>query len=131
MALFTIDRTVNFEEKKVKNVIKIIQNSKNIEEIEDKMIAQKIVTLRENTEPHGFFKRRWSTFLKEFGLYDGIKLTEMAQLYVNDELSTKELTLLFLIDRVVSHDKQLMRPTRNIIKSIRRIEKSNWRKFYI
>ena len=63
MALFTIDRTINFNEQKVKGLIKIIKESNNVEQIEDKMIENGIVSLMEGTDRHGFFRRRWVTFL--------------------------------------------------------------------
>ena len=58
MALFTIDRTINFDEQKVKKVIQIIRDSNSVEDIENKMVEQGVVSLREDTEPHGFFRRR-------------------------------------------------------------------------
>lgn len=116
MALFTIDRTINFEEEKVKKELKIINTSATDEEIEDKMIEQQIVRLQEGTSPHGFFRRRWVTFLKEFGVYDGEKITEIGKLYMNNFLSTKELTLLFLVDRTVNKNGAIVRPMEILLK---------------
>lgn len=116
MALFTIDRTINFEEEKVKKVLKIIDTSLTDEEIEDKMVEQQIVRLQERTSNHGFFKRRWVTFLKEFGVYDGERITEIGKLYLNDFLSTKELTLLFLVDRTVNKNSTIIRPFEVLLK---------------
>ena len=65
MGLFTIDRTINFSEEKVKKVLEIIKTSANVDEIEDKMVLQKIVNLQEGTSRHGFFTRRWVTFLPQ------------------------------------------------------------------
>ena len=117
MALFTIDRTINFEEEKVKKELKIIDSSSNDEEIENKMINQRIVKLQEGTSPHGFFRRRWVTFLKEFGLYDGENISEIGRLYMNDLLSTKEVTLLFLVDRTVNKKGSLVRPLEILLKT--------------
>ena len=125
MALFTIDRTINFDEQKVKKVIQIIRDSNSVEDIENKMVEQGVVSLREDTEPHGFFRRRWSTFLKEFGIYDGQNLTEMANLYLNDELTSKEFVLLFLIDRVMSNDGVLIRPLEVLLKISLLLRKNN------
>lgn len=116
MGLFTIDRTINFDEFKVKNVIQFINESAGIEEVEDKMIEHGIVSLRDATEKHGFFRRRWSTFLKEFGLYDGQNLTEMADLYVSNNLTTKEFILLFLVNRIVEENNIVVRPLEVLIK---------------
>ena len=121
MALFTIDRTINFDETKVKKVIQIINECTNedridIYEVENKMIEKGIVSLRQDTNTHGFFSRRWMTFLKEYGLYDGHNLTEKAQLYGNNELSTKEFVMLFLIDRVVENQGKLIRPLEMLLR---------------
>ena len=43
MGLFTIDRTINFDEEKVKKVLNIIDNSSNDIEIENHMLSQGIV----------------------------------------------------------------------------------------
>ena len=125
MSLFTIDRTINFDEQKVRNVIEIIDSSSSVEEIENKMVAQKIVSLRDDTEPHGFFRRRWATFLKEFGIYDGQNLTEMAKLYAEKELTSKEFILLFLINRVVEHNGSLVRPLEVLLKITFEMKKRN------
>jgi len=66
MGLFTIDRTINFNEEKVKKVLNIISSSSSTEEIENKMVVQGVVNLQPNTNRHGFFRRRWVTFLKDF-----------------------------------------------------------------
>ena len=42
MGLFTIDRTINFSEEKVKTVLEIIKTSASVDEIEDKMVLLKI-----------------------------------------------------------------------------------------
>lgn len=124
MALFTIDRTINFEEEKVKKELKIINSSFSDDEIEDKMLEQQIVKLQEGTAPHGFFRRRWVTFLKEFGIYDGEKITELGKLYMDNLLSTKELILLFLIDRTVSKNGTIVRPLEILLK-VSQILKNN------
>lgn len=116
MGLFTIDRTINFEENKVKKLLEIINNSNNDNEIEDNMVSNNIVSLRENTSPHGFFRRRWVTFLKEFGLYDGEKLSEIGLMYLQNYLTTKEVILLNLVNRVSKiQDEKIIRPLELII----------------
>ena len=115
MGLFTIDRTINFEEKKVRNVLEIIYSSENDNEIEDKMLEKQIVKLREDTDRHGFFRRRWTTFLKDFCLYNHPNVTELGKLYMNDLLSTKEITLLVLVRRVVNLNGTLIRPLESIV----------------
>ncbi len=115
MGLFTIDRTINFSEEKVKKVLEIIKTSANVDEIEDKMVLQKIVNLQEGTSCHGFFTRRWVTFLKDFEVYDGQKLTELGQLYINGDLSTKELLFLLLMRRVVKINGKYLRPFEQIV----------------
>jgi hypothetical protein len=116
MGLFTIDRTINFSEEKVKKVLNIISSSSSTEEIENKMVAQGVVNLQPNTNRHGFFRRRWVTFLKDFDLYDGQKLTEMGQLFLREDLSTNELLLLLLIRRTVLIDGKLIRPFEQILR---------------
>lgn len=125
MALFTIDRTINFNEQKVKGLIKIIKESDSVEQIEDKMIENGIVSLMEDTDRHGFFRRRWITFLKEFGLYDGEKLTELADLYGSEELSTKEFVLLFLINHVVENNGEVVRPLELLLRITEELHKRN------
>lgn len=115
MGLFTIDRTINFSEEKVKKVLEIIKTSTTVDEIEDKMVSQRIVNLQEGTSRHGFFTRRWVTFLKDFEVYDGQKLTELGQLYINEDLSTKELLFLLLMRRVVKINGKYLRPFEQIV----------------
>jgi len=121
MGLFTIDRTINFSEEKVKKVLNIISSSSSTEEIENKMVAQGVVNLQPNTNRHGFFRRRWVTFLKDFDLYDGQKLTEMGQLFLREDLSTNELLLLLLIRRTVLIDGKLIRPFEQILRVANRL----------
>lgn len=125
MGLFTIDRTINFEEEKVKKVLNIIDNSRNDMEIEDQMLSQKIVNLREGTDTHGFFRRRWSTFLKDFELYNYPNITEIGKLYMNELLSTKEVTLLLLIKRIVEVNNTIVRPFELILKTIEELGTNN------
>lgn len=120
MGLFTIDRTINFEETKVKKVLSFIYDSRSDEEIEDKMIASNIVSLRDDTPRHGFFRKRWGTFLREFGVYGDNTISEMGELYLNDFLSTKELILLNLINRYAISEKsgKKIRPFESLIRII-------------
>lgn len=122
MGLFTIDRTINFEEGKVKKVLEIIADSSDDEVLENKMVANSIVRLQEGTPPHGFFRRRWVTFLKEFGLYDGNKITEIGNLFRKDLLSTKELVLLVLVNRVVTKNGEKIRPFEILLKISKKLE---------
>ncbi len=125
MGLFTIDRTINFDEGKVKKVLNIINNSGNDIEIENQMLAQGIVNLREGTDPHGFFRRRWATFLKDFELYNYPNITEIGKLYMNELLSTKEVTLLLLIKRTVEINNTIVRPFELILKTIEHLTANN------
>ena len=125
MGLFTIDRTINFEEGKVKKVLNIIYSSNDDNEIENKMLEQQIVTLRENTEQHGFFRRRWTTFLKDFCLYNYPNITELGKLYMNDSLTTKEVTLLVLVKRTVNINDELIRPLELILNVSKALSDNN------
>lgn len=126
MGLFTIDRTINFEESKVKKLLEIIINSNNDSEIEDNMISNNIVSLRNNTSPHGFFKKRWVTFLKEFGLYNGESLSEIGLMYLQDYLTTKEVLLLNLVNRVSKiQDGKIVRPLELIINISKELYNQN------
>lgn len=125
MGLFTIDRTINFDEGKVKNVLNIINNSSNDIEIENQMVSQGIVNLREGTDPHGFFRRRWTTFLKDFELYNYPNITEIGKLYMNELLSTKEVTLLLLIKRIVEINNTIVRPFELILKTMEHLVANN------
>lgn len=125
MGLFTIDRTINFDEEKVKKVLNIIDNSSNDIEIENQMLSQGIVNLREGTDPHGFFRRRWTTFLKDFELYNYPNITEIGRLYMNELLSTKEVTLLLLIKRIVEVNNTIVRPFELILKTIECLSVNN------
>ena len=125
MGLFTIDRTINFEEGKVKKVLNIIYSSNDDNEIENKMLEQQIVNLRENTEQHGFFRRRWTTFLKDFCLYNYPNITELGKLYMNDSLTTKEVTLLVLVKRTVNINDELIRPLELILNVSKALSDNN------
>ena len=111
MGWFTIDRTINFDESKVKQVLSFIESSKDDNEIENKMIAANIVRLQPGTEGHGFFRRRWCTFLRTFNLMnDDSSMTELAKYYLHGALSTKELLLIVLTRRTVKTNEELIRP---------------------
>ena len=127
MGLFTIDRTINFDEVKVKKVLSIIRDSNNDEEIENKMVSSSVVSLRDNTAPHGFFRRRWCTFLKEFGVYDGEKISEIGDLYLDDYLITREVILLNLIKRyaIAEKSEKNIRPLESLIKISERLFQEN------
>jgi|GEM_PF-292638 len=113
MAIFTIDRTINFDETKTKKVLSYVKKGYTDSEIEDHMMRENIVRARES----GFFRRRWGTYLKEFGLYHDNKLSELGNMYESEELSTKELLLLMLVKRTQRlENDQLIRPLELIIK---------------
>ena len=100
MGIFTIDRTINFNEEKVLKTLEIIDQSVSDEEIENQMITQGIVSLRKDTDRHGFFRRRWITFLKEFNLYDGENITAFGRQYLEKKISTRDYLLIFLVNRM-------------------------------
>lgn len=116
MPLFTIDRTINFSEEKVKKVLEFLNETSDINVVENKMASSGVITLRENTNGHGFFRRRWSTFLKEFQVYDGQIITEIGRMYLEGRLSTSELLLLLVVRKTADVDGVIVRPFEIIVK---------------
>ena len=64
MGLFTIDRTINFDEVKIKKVLSYVVNCESDAEIEQQMIQNHVINQR--VESFGFFRRRWCTYLREY-----------------------------------------------------------------
>ncbi|WP_455059656.1 AAA family ATPase [Parvimonas micra] len=125
MGIFTIDRTINFNEEKVLKTLEIIDQSVSDEEIENQMITQGIVSLRKDTDRHGFFRRRWITFLKEFNLYDGENITAFGRQYLEKKISTRDYLLIFLVNRMSVINGEKISPLFELIKITRELDVRN------
>lgn len=114
MGLFTIDRTINFDEVKIKKVLSYVVNCESDAEIEQQMIQNHVINQR--VESFGFFRRRWCTYLREYCLYSESDISELGEKYLNNELSSKELILLMLVKKTNYVGSKLLRPFETIIK---------------
>ena len=93
MQLFKVDLAKYYDSDAIKRILKIIkENNNNIDLVEQKLLEEGIF----KSEQEHFFLRNKATYLREFGVYDN-NITEIGQLYLNDEISKHDLALLFLI----------------------------------
>lgn len=114
MGLFTIDRTINFDEEKIRKVLSYVVNCENDADIEQQMIQNHVINQR--VESSGFFRRRWCTYLREYCLYSENDISELGEKYLNNELSSKELILLMLVKKTNKVNSKLLRPFETILK---------------
>ena len=112
MKLFKVDLAKFYEPNSIKQMLQIIkENNNDIDLIEPKLIE---AGLFQSGQDH-FFLRSKATFLREFGVYDD-DITEVGQLYLNGEISNRELALLFLVKHCNEDNDTLLRPFEILIK---------------
>lgn len=91
MELFKVDLAKYYDAKAIKRILQIIKENNNvIPLVEAKLLEEGIF----DSNQDNFFLRNKATYLREFGVYD-TNITEVGQLYLNGEISEKELALLF------------------------------------
>lgn len=113
MELFKVDLAKYYDPDVIKQILKIIkENNNNIDLIEPKLLEAGIF---KSNQEH-FFLRNKATYLREFGVYDN-NITEIGQLYLNGEISKKDLALLFLIKHCNEDNDILIRPFEILIKA--------------
>lgn len=112
MELFKVDLAKNYDAKAIKRILQIIKENNNvIPLVEAKLLEEGIF----DSNQDNFFLRNKATYLREFGVYD-TNITEVGQLYLNGEISEKELALLFLIKHCNEDNDELIRPFEILIK---------------
>ena len=97
MANWIIDRTINLDEFKTRNVLNelLIAPRKSDSELEHILHEKGVL----KNEGDGALRRRWYTYLRNYGLMSGDDVTEMGVLYAESKLSLQELSLLQLIKK--------------------------------
>ncbi len=112
MELFKVDLAKYYDAKAIKRILQIIKENNNvIPLVEAKLLEEGIF----DSNQDNFFLRNKATYLREFGVYD-TNITEVGQLYLNGEISEKELALLFLIKHCNEDNEELIRPFEILIK---------------
>lgn len=112
MELFKVDLAKYYDAKAIKRILQIIKENNNvIPLVEAKLLEEGIF----DSNQDNFFLRNKATYLREFGVYD-TNITEVGQLYLNGEISEKELALLFLIKHCNEDNDELIRPFEILIK---------------
>lgn len=99
MANWTIDRTINFDSYKTKEVLKALLIEPRMSDSDMEVLLHSKGVLK--NENDGALRRRWFTYLRNYGLLDGDDVTEMGLLYAKDKLSVAELSLLQLIKKKI------------------------------
>ena len=99
MANWIIDRTINLDEYKTRLVLNelLVEPRKTDNELEI-ILHQKGVL---KNEGDGALRRRWYTYLRNYGLLVSDNVTEMGRLYASSQLSLQELSLLQLIKKQI------------------------------
>lgn len=99
MANWIIDRTINLDDFKTKSVLNelLIEPRKTDAELEN-ILHQKGVL---KNKGDGALRRRWYTYLRNYGLLSGDDVTEMGKLYALSRLSLSELALLQLAKKKI------------------------------
>ena len=102
MAKWIIDRTINLDEYKTRQVLlELLKTPRPTEDEMEKTLHQKKVL---KNEGDGALRRRWFTYLRNYGLMKDDDVTEMGKIYSKSELSLCELALLQLIKKRISID---------------------------
>ena len=99
MAKWIIDRTINLDEYKTRLVLQeLLKNPRPSEDEMEKTLHEKNVL---KNEGDGALKRRWFTYLRNYGLMEGDNVSEIGEIYSNGDLNLKELALLQLIKKKI------------------------------
>lgn len=123
MANWTIDRTINLDEKRTRRVLSLLLENPRKDEstMEATLISEGI--LKTGTE--GALRRRWFTYLRNYGLMLGDDTTEMGELYATCKLSISDLALLQLVKRTLSFPNgQVVYPLRVFVLTVKKIIES-------
>ena len=112
MELFKVDLAKYYKPEILKQYLDIIKrNGNDIALVQKELVDRGIST----SERDNFFLRSTATFLREFSVYDS-DITEVGQLFLNEEISGKDLSLLFLVRHCLEINNQLVRPFEILIK---------------
>ena len=121
MELFKIDLAKYYKPKIIKDYLEIIRKNKNDIALVQKELVQKNLS---SSERDNFFLRSTATFLREFYVYD-TDITDIGYLFLNNEISGKDLSLLFLTRHCLKINNQIVRPFEILIK-ISKLLKNNY-----
>ena len=99
MANWIIDRTINLDTYKTREVLNHLLVTPRMDEYTmESSLYHKGVLPSEHDHNHPL-RRRWFTYLRNYGLMNGDDVTEMGRLYAESKLSLSELVLLQLIKK--------------------------------
>lgn len=99
MAKWIIDRTINLDEYKTRLVLQeLLKNPRPSEDEMEKTLHEKNVL---KNEGDGALKRRWFTYLRNYGLMEVNNVSEIGEIYSKGDLNLKELALLQLIKKKI------------------------------
>ena len=101
MAHWIIDRTINLDTYKTREVLKhLLIVPRMDEDAMESSLYHKGVLPSEHDHNHPL-RRRWFTYLRNYGLMDGDDVSEIGRLYAEGKLSLSELALLQMIKKVI------------------------------
>lgn len=130
MANWIIDRTINLDEYKTRAVLNelLVEPRKTDEELE--IILHKKGVLK--NEGDGALRRRWYTYLRNYGLLVSDNVTEMGKLYASSQLSLQELALLQLVKKQIklANDEKIF-PLKVLIGVLSNLASQNIEEAYI
>lgn len=94
MANWIIDRTINLDEFKTREVLNALLEEPRKSDVELENILHSKGVLKNAGD--GALRRRWYTYLRNYGLLNGDEVTEMGKLYATKELALHDVALLQL-----------------------------------
>jgi len=100
MANWIIDRTINLDEFKTREVLKLLLVVPRKSDSEMEKILHEKGVLKNAGD--GALRRRWYTYLRNYGLLKEDDVTEMGKFYAESKLSLAELSLLQLIKKKIT-----------------------------
>ena len=99
MANWIIDRTINLDDFKTREVLKALLISPRLSDNDLEIMLHDKGVLKNAGD--GALRRRWYTYLRNYGLMKNDDVTEMGQLYAEEKLSLSELALLQFIKKKI------------------------------
>lgn len=120
MAKWIIDRTINLDYTKTKRVLELLMIEPRKEDADLERILMAENVLKKGSD--GALRRRWYTYLRNYGLLEENELTEMGKLYANESFSLQELALMQLYKRkLVVGDQIKIRPFKILVLLLKKL----------
>ncbi len=130
MAKWIIDRTINLDEFKTREVLNalLIEPSKSDEELEILLHEKGVL----KNAGDGALRRRWYTYLRNYGLMNGDNVTEIGRLYASCQLTLAELALLQLIKKSIDpNGTNHMYPLKVLVKLLSKLKDVSLEETYL